>query len=77
MRGKNKADRLAADLLPINWDNTTVGKQTAGKNDLRINKIMALGYQYKASHQNIASFQSATMRGKNKADRQSVFSPHP
>lgn len=36
--------RMAADLLPINWDNTTVGKQTAGKNDLRINKIMALGY---------------------------------
>lgn len=21
--------RMAADLLPINWDNTTVGKQTA------------------------------------------------
>ena len=36
--------RMAADLLPINWDNTTVGKQTAGKNDMRINKIMALGY---------------------------------
>ncbi|TDN90389.1 putative outer membrane starch-binding protein [Salegentibacter sp. 24] len=36
--------RKAADLLPINWDNTTVGTRTLGKNDLRINKIMALGY---------------------------------
>jgi len=42
---KAEADfRKAADLLPINWDNTTIGKQTLGKNDLRINKIMALGY---------------------------------
>ncbi|GAB3027874.1 RagB/SusD family nutrient uptake outer membrane protein [Niabella terrae] len=36
--------RQAADLLPINWDNTTAGKRTLGKNQLRINKIMALGY---------------------------------
>lgn len=36
--------RHAADLLPVNWDDTTVGKETAGHNDLRINKIMALGY---------------------------------
>lgn len=36
--------RDAADLLPINWDDTTVGKNTLGNNDLRINKIMALGY---------------------------------
>lgn len=36
--------RAAADLLPINWDNTTVGKNTLGKNTLRINKIMALAY---------------------------------
>lgn len=36
--------RRAADLLPINWDNTTVGRATLGKNELRINKIMALGY---------------------------------
>lgn len=36
--------RKAADLLPINWDNTTVGKNTKGKNDLRANKITALGY---------------------------------
>jgi hypothetical protein len=36
--------RKAADLLPINWDNTAVGKSTLGKNQLRINKIMALGY---------------------------------
>jgi len=36
--------RAAADLLPIDWDNTTIGKDTKGKNELRINKIMALGY---------------------------------
>ena len=36
--------RRAANLLPIHWDNTTVGTRTAGKNDLRINKIMALAY---------------------------------
>jgi len=42
---KAEADfRKAADLLPINWDNTTAGKATLGNNDLRINKIMALGY---------------------------------
>lgn len=34
----------AADLLPINWDNTVPGQRTLGKNALRINKIMALGY---------------------------------
>lgn len=34
----------AADLLPVDWDNTTTGKVTLGKNQLRINKIMALGY---------------------------------
>lgn len=36
--------RRAADLLPSNWDNTTAGKRTLGKNKLRIDKIMALGY---------------------------------
>lgn len=36
--------RKAADLLPIDWDNTTVGKKTLGKNQLRVNKIAALGY---------------------------------
>jgi hypothetical protein len=34
----------AAELLPIDWDNTTVGANTLGKNQLRVNKIMALGY---------------------------------
>ncbi len=34
----------AAAILPINWDNTTAGKKTGGKNQLRINKIMALSY---------------------------------
>lgn len=36
--------REAADLLPVNWDNTAAGAATRGNNDLRINKIMALGY---------------------------------
>lgn len=36
--------RKAADLLPINWNKTSAGLATQGKNDLRINKIMALGY---------------------------------
>ncbi len=44
------ADRVAqdferaAELLPIDWDDTTAGRRTLGKNQLRINKIMALGY---------------------------------
>lgn len=36
--------REAADLLPDNWDNTTVGRKTLGKNDMRITKAVALGY---------------------------------
>jgi len=44
------ADRCAEDfekaysLLPINWDETLAGMQTSGKNDLRVNKFMALCY---------------------------------
>lgn len=34
----------AASLLPVNWDNTSAGKKTLGKNELRINKITALAY---------------------------------
>ena len=36
--------RAAADLLPNDWDKTTVGKKTLGKNDIRITKFCALGY---------------------------------
>jgi hypothetical protein len=36
--------RKAADLLPVNWDETTVGQTTLGNNNIRINKIMALGF---------------------------------
>jgi starch-binding outer membrane protein, SusD/RagB family len=36
--------RAAADLLPVDWDNTTTGANTSGQNALRINKIMALAY---------------------------------
>ncbi len=36
--------REAADLLPLNWDRTARGGQTPGKNELRIDKAMALGY---------------------------------
>lgn len=32
----------AADLLPINWDNTEIGRRTAGNNAFRPNKIWAL-----------------------------------
>jgi hypothetical protein len=39
--------REAANLLPDNWDNTTIGKKTLGKNDLRITKAVALGYMGK------------------------------
>ena len=44
------ADKVAADLkkaaelLPVDWDQTTVGKATYGKNVLRINKVMALAF---------------------------------
>ncbi len=34
----------AADLLPVNWDETQIGKATLGNNNIRINKIMALAY---------------------------------
>lgn len=34
----------AADLLPVNWDNTEIGRRTAGNNALRANKIWALAY---------------------------------
>ncbi len=38
--------RMAADLLPINWDQTVASEQygLTGKNKLRVNKITALGY---------------------------------
>lgn len=38
--------RRAAELLPINWDQTTAGTTygNSGRNALRINKIMALSY---------------------------------
>ncbi|MDT3402002.1 RagB/SusD family nutrient uptake outer membrane protein [Mucilaginibacter terrae] len=36
--------KKAADLLPVHWDLTTVGQQTSGNNNQRINKIMALGF---------------------------------
>lgn len=34
----------AADLLPIDWDNTTTGSKTKGNNAFRPNKIWALSY---------------------------------
>ncbi len=36
--------RAAADLLPVDWDNTTVGKTTLGKNQQRLTKVTALAY---------------------------------
>ena len=37
----------AAPLLPIDWDDTTAGKVTMGRNDTRINQIMCLAYKAK------------------------------
>lgn len=36
--------RMAADLLPIDWDKTAPGANTIGFNTFRLNKIAALGY---------------------------------
>lgn len=36
--------RRAADLLPVDWDETAPGKKTTGKNQLRVTKLAALGY---------------------------------
>lgn len=36
--------RKAADLLPVDWDQTVRGRNTVGKNGLRVNKITALAY---------------------------------
>ena len=35
--------RRAADLLPINWDDSSAGQATVGRNQLRINKLRARG----------------------------------
>ena len=49
------ADKCAADfdraaaLLPVDWDDTTVGKVTLGRNQTRINKIMCLYYWLRQS----------------------------
>lgn len=37
----------AASLLPVDWDTTNAGMVTLGKNNMRINKIMALAYKGK------------------------------
>ena len=36
--------RKAADLLPMDWDQTVAGRNTLGKNQLRVTKAAALGY---------------------------------
>lgn len=36
----------AADLLPVNWDNTEIGRRTAGNNAFRPNKIWALAIKW-------------------------------
>ncbi len=36
--------RAAADLLPNDWDQTSTGRRTLGKNDINITKVCALGY---------------------------------
>lgn len=39
--------KRAAELLPVDWDKCAAGAATKGNNQIRINKIMALGYQGK------------------------------
>lgn len=39
--------KRASDLLPVDWDQTLVGKQTSGNNNTRINRIMALCFMGK------------------------------
>ncbi|MCD8167355.1 MAG: RagB/SusD family nutrient uptake outer membrane protein [Bacteroides sp.] len=34
----------AAQLLPVDWDDTAAGKATLGNNNIRINKVMAYAY---------------------------------
>lgn len=36
--------RKATDLLPMDWDQTVAGRNTLGKNQLRVTKAAALGY---------------------------------
>lgn len=36
--------RAAAELLPVDWDDTETGNATYGNNDLRVTKLAALGY---------------------------------
>ena len=38
----------AAELLPLNWDNTTIGKATVGHNQIRVTRTAALAYAGKA-----------------------------
>jgi starch-binding outer membrane protein, SusD/RagB family len=38
----------AARLLPVNWDETTVGRRTLGDNVQRVNRSIALGYAGKS-----------------------------
>lgn len=40
--------KKAAQLLPSNWDKTTVGRKNQGKNDLLVTKTVALAYAGKA-----------------------------
>lgn len=41
---KNLYERILADLLPIDWDKTSISVITNGNNQRRINKVMALAY---------------------------------
>ncbi len=40
--------RMAANYLPMDWDDTTVGMNTLGNNELRVTKATALAYLGKA-----------------------------
>lgn len=59
--------RKAAALLPLDWTKTTVGKQTVGKNNIRINKIMALAYLGKNELQQEALLMSGDVNAQTTA----------
>lgn len=68
------ADKAAADfaaaaaILPIDWDKISAGNATLGKNQLRINKIMALGYlgkNYLWAASPLMNFQSTGSKSYN------------
>ncbi len=60
--------RKAADLLPVDWDATTPGRATSGKNQLRVTKLAALGYLGKDLLYAGSPLMNKTVHGKAEYD---------